>query len=178
MVRFGNVLGSSGSVVPLFERQIAAGGPVTLTDDEVSRYFMTVEEASSLVLQGTAHNGQPGESSLYVLDMGDPIRIRTLAEAMIRMKGMVPYLDIMIKTTGLRPGEKLHEELTYADERLISTGIDGLNKVTPESRKSEPEGFHDRLEQLLSVASERQQKRALYALAQLVPAYNPPVCEG
>lgn len=178
MVRFGNVLGSSGSVVPLFERQIAAGGPVTLTDDEVSRYFMTVEEASSLVLQGTAHNGQPGESSLYVLDMGDPIRIRTLAEAMIRMKGMVPYLDIMIKTTGLRPGEKLHEELTYADERLISTGIDGLNKVTPESRKTEPDGFHDQLDQLLSVASERQPKRALYALAQLVPAYNPPVCEG
>ena len=91
MVRFGNVLGSSGSVVPLFERQIAAGGPLTLTDDQVSRYFMTVEEAASLVLQGTAHNGKPGESSLYVLDMGDPIRIRTLAEAMIRLKGMVPY---------------------------------------------------------------------------------------
>lgn len=178
MVRFGNVLGSSGSVVPLFERQIAAGGPVTLTDDEVSRYFMTVEEASSLVLQGTAHNGQPGESSLYVLDMGDPIRIRTLAEAMIRMKGMVPYLDIKIKTTGLRPGEKLHEELTYADERLISTGIDGLNKVTPESRKSEPDGFHDQLEHLLSIAGARQQNKALFALGQLVPAYDPPVYEG
>ncbi|NQY97201.1 MAG: polysaccharide biosynthesis protein [Henriciella sp.] len=178
MVRFGNVLGSSGSVVPLFERQIAAGGPVTLTDDEVSRYFMTVEEASSLVLQGTAHNGKPGESSLYVLDMGDPIRIRTLAEAMIRMKGMVPYLDIKIKTTGLRPGEKLHEELTYADERLIETGIDGLNKVTPESRKSEPDGFNDQLSALLNVAGERQQKQALFALAQLVPAYNPPSCDG
>ena len=105
-------------------------------------------------------------------------RVQRLAEAMIRMKGMVPYLDIMIKTTGLRPGEKLHEELTYADERLISTGIDGLNKVTPESRKSEPDGFHEQLDQLLSIAGERQQKRALYALAQLVPAYNPPVCEG
>lgn len=178
MVRFGNVLGSSGSVVPLFERQIAAGGPVTLTDDQVSRYFMTVEEASSLVLQGTAHNGQPGESSLYVLDMGDPIRIRTLAEAMIRMKGMVPDFDIKIKTTGLRLGEKLHEELTYSDERLISTGIDGLNKVTPESRKSEPEGFHAQLDNLLIVAGDRQQPQALQALARLVPAYNPPACKG
>ncbi len=178
MVRFGNVLGSSGSVVPLFERQIAAGGPVTLTDDQVSRYFMTVEEAASLVLQGTAHNGKPGESSLYVLDMGNPIRIRTLAEAMIRMKGMVPYLDIKIKTTGLRPGEKMHEELTYANERLISTGIEGLNKVTPESRKSEPDGFYTQLEDLLIIAGERQQKQALQALARLVPAYDPPTCKG
>lgn len=178
MVRFGNVLGSSGSVVPLFERQIAAGGPLTLTDDQVSRYFMTVEEAASLVLQGTAHNGHPGESSLYVLDMGDPIRIRTLAEAMIRMKGMVPYQEIKIKTTGLRPGEKLHEELTYADERLISTGIEGLNKVTPQSRKVEPEGFLDGLERLLNLAGERQAPQALQILSQLVPTYNPPNCDN
>ncbi|MCF6329776.1 MAG: polysaccharide biosynthesis protein, partial [Henriciella sp.] len=129
MVRFGNVLGSSGSVVPLFERQIAAGGPVTLTDDDVSRYFMTVEEAASLVLQGAANNGVPGEASLYVLDMGEPIRIRALAEAMIRMKGMVPDHDIEVRTTGLRPGEKLHEELTYADERVLETGVEGLGKV-------------------------------------------------
>jgi O-antigen biosynthesis protein WbqV len=176
MVRFGNVLGSSGSVVPLFERQIAAGGPLTLTDDQVSRYFMTVEEAASLVLQGVAHNGSPGEASLYVLDMGDPIRIRTLAEAMIRMKGMVPYQEIKIKTTGLRPGEKLHEELTYSDERLIATGINGLNKVTPESRKMEPDGFGKNVAQLLSVAAERQQNDALKILGQLVPAYDPPNC--
>ena len=174
MVRFGNVLGSSGSVVPLFERQIAAGGPLTLTDDQVSRYFMTVEEAASLVLQGTAHNGAPGQASLYVLDMGDPIRIRTLAEAMIRMKGMVPYVDIKIMTTGLRPGEKLHEELTYADERLIETGIAGLNKVTPESRKQEPVGFSARLERLLATAAERESDEALLLLGQLVPAYIPP----
>lgn len=176
MVRFGNVLGSSGSVVPLFERQIAAGGPLTLTDDQVSRYFMTVEEAASLVLQGTAHNGKPGDSSLYVLDMGDPIRIRTLAEAMIRMKGMVPYQEIKIKTTGLRPGEKLHEELTYADERLINTGIKGLNKVTPQSRTKKPDGFDTRLEALLSLAAKRQSPEALQTLAQLVSAYNPPSC--
>ncbi|MEO1659727.1 MAG: nucleoside-diphosphate sugar epimerase/dehydratase [Pseudomonadota bacterium] len=174
MVRFGNVLGSSGSVVPLFERQIAAGGPLTLTDDQVSRYFMTVEEAASLVLQGSAHNGKAGEASLYVLDMGNPIRIRTLAEAMIRMKGMVPYQEIKIKTTGLRPGEKLHEELTYSDERLIGTGIDGLNKVTPQSRKQEPAGFSDQLERLLSLAGEREANAALQVLGQLVPAYDPP----
>ena len=174
MVRFGNVLGSSGSVVPLFERQIAAGGPLTLTDDQVSRYFMTVEEAASLVLQGAAHNGTPGEASLYVLDMGDPIRIRTLAEAMIRMKGMIPYQDIKIMTTGLRPGEKLHEELTYSDERLIETGVAGLNKVTPESRKQEPVGFTPRLERLLAKAAEREPGEALVLLGQLVPAYSPP----
>lgn len=174
MVRFGNVLGSSGSVVPLFERQIKAGGPVTLTDDEVSRYFMTVEEASSLVLQGAAHNGAPGEASLYVLDMGEPIRIRALAEAMIRMKGMVPDQDIEIRTTGLRPGEKLHEELTYADERLVETGVPGLHQVTPESRLRKPRGFDKTLESLLAIAAERRRDDALPILAQLVRGYVPP----
>ncbi len=174
MVRFGNVLGSSGSVVPLFERQIAAGGPVTLTDDEVSRYFMTVEEASSLVLQGAANNGVPGEASLYVLDMGEPIRIRALAEAMIRMKGMVPDQDIEIRTMGLRPGEKLHEELTYANERLLETGIGGLHKVTPETRRTEPGGFSQALDELLAVAGRRDRAQALLLLSGLVPDYTPP----
>ena len=174
MVRFGNVLGSSGSVVPLFERQIKAGGPVTLTDDEVSRYFMTVEEASSLVLQGASHNGEPGAASLFVLDMGTPIRIRALAEAMIRMKGMVPDQDIEIRTTGLRPGEKLHEELTYPDERLLPTGIAGLEKVTPEKRRSKPIGFHSQLQALLKVAALRHQLEALQLLSQLVKGYQPP----
>lgn len=177
MVRFGNVLGSSGSVVPLFERQIAAGGPLTLTDDQVSRYFMTVEEAASLVLQGAAHNGKPGEASLYVLDMGEPIRIRKLAEAMIRMKGMVPYQEIKIKTTGLRPGEKLHEELTYADERLMTTGVDGLNKVTPRSRNAEPLEFRTQLATMLEAAANRHSRDALQILGQLVPAYNPHICD-
>ncbi len=176
MVRFGNVLGSSGSVVPLFERQIAAGGPVTLTDDDVSRYFMTVEEAASLVLQGAANNGVPGEASLYVLDMGEPIRIRALAEAMIRMKGMVPDQDIEVRTTGLRPGEKLHEELTYADERVLETGVEGLGKVTPQNRKAEPEGFSEALSLLLKAAAERQRGDALQYLSGLVPEYTPPNC--
>jgi len=174
MVRFGNVLGSSGSVVPLFERQIKAGGPVTLTDDEVSRYFMTLEEATSLVLQAAACNGHPGLASLYVLDMGTPIRIRALAEAMIRMKGMVPGQDIEIRTTGLRPGEKLHEELTYPDERLIKTGIQGLDKVTPEKRRHKPIGFDSQLSILLKVASLRKQDEALLLLSQMVREYKPP----
>lgn len=174
MVRFGNVLGSSGSVVPSFERQIKAGGPVTLTDDEVSRYFMTVEEASSLVLQGTAHNGEAGEASLYVLDMGEPIRIRALAEALIRMKGMVPDQDIEIRTTGLRPGEKLHEELTYDDERLTETDIAGLHKVAPDSRLRKPAGFDKTLASLLAIAGERRRDDALPILAQLVKGYVPP----
>lgn len=174
MVRFGNVLGSSGSVVPLFERQIAAGGPLTLTDDEVSRYFMTVEEASALVLQAAADSDVPGEAELYVLDMGKPIRIRALAEAMIRMKGMVPDQDIEIRTTGLRPGEKLHEELTYADERILETGVDGLHKVTPQSRRAEPPGFQKDLDTLLAVAATRDRSEALKRLSGLVKEYTPP----
>lgn len=177
MVRFGNVLGSSGSVVPLFEHQIAIGGPITLTSNEVSRYFMTVEEAASLVLQGAADNGAPGEASLYILDMGEPIRIRALAEAMIRMKGMVPDQDIVIETTGLRPGEKLHEALTYPDERLRETGIDGLQKVMPESRSHEPKGFRSKLEELLDAAAKRDRKLALQLLAELVPGYAAPDCD-
>ena len=95
---------------------------------------------------------------------------------MILGEGMVPYQEIKIKTTGLRPGEKLHEELTYSDERLIPTGINGLNKVTPESRKKEPDGFAETVDKLLDVAGERHSKDALKILSQLVPAYDPPNC--
>ena len=172
MVRFGNVLGSSGSVVPLFERQIGAGGPVTLTHEEVTRYFMTVEEAAGLVLQASAQTKTKGEAGLYVLDMGLPIRIKSLAEAMIRMKGMVPELDIKIETTGLRPGEMLHEALTYPHERLDETGVEGLRVVVPEARRSEPEGFWKDLDALLTHARARDRNAALSALADLVPAYR------
>jgi O-antigen biosynthesis protein WbqV len=106
MVRFGNVLGSSGSVVPLFERQIAAGGPVTLTDPEATRYFMTIEEATALVLQAAALQTETRQADLFVLDMGEPIAIRKLAETMIRLKGKVPGVDIEITTMGMRKGEK------------------------------------------------------------------------
>ena len=170
MVRFGNVLGSSGSVVPLFERQIAAGGPVTLTHPGVTRYFMTVEEASSLVLQASALQALEGAADLFVLDMGEPIRILQLAETMIRLKGLVPGEDIQIVTTGLRDGEKMHEALTYGHEQVSPTTVEGISRVA--STNGHGELFDKQLAALLEAASRRDRSEALRLLGVLVPEYG------
>ena len=123
-VRFGNVLGSSGSVVPIFRRQIAAGGPVTVTDERMTRFFMTIPEAVQLVIRAGSLTGRSG--SVYVLDMGEPVNIRELAETMVKLSGLEPGKDIAIEVVGRRPGEKLHEELFNPDERPIPTAAEKI----------------------------------------------------
>lgn len=169
MVRFGNVLGSSGSVVPLFEKQISLGGPVTVTDANVTRYFMTVEEASSLVLQASAL-GATGQADLFVLDMGEPMRIYQLAETMIRLKGLVPGEDIQIETIGMRAGEKMHEALVYPHEKVAKTHIEGIQSVASTIHHNTL--FDKQLAALLEAASRQESEETLRLLGVLVPEFG------
>ncbi|HVA55846.1 MAG TPA: nucleoside-diphosphate sugar epimerase/dehydratase [Gammaproteobacteria bacterium] len=166
--RFGNVLGSAGSVVPLFERQIAAGGPVTVTHPEVTRYFMTIPEAASLILQAGAI-GKGGE--IFVLDMGEPVRISDLAVQMIQLSGLQPERDIEIVYIGLRPGEKLHEELFYNREELRKTVHPKL--LLASCTTASQQMIFAGLKKLNEVSAAYDNERALYELKSLVPEFNP-----
>lgn len=168
-VRFGNVLGSNGSVVPLFKRQIAGGGPVTVTDKRIIRYFMTIPEAAQLVLQAGAMARQ---NELYVLDMGRPVKILDLAENLIRLSGYTPYRDIDIVETGLRPGEKLYEELLIASRDIEKTEnnqifIERQPLVTPEELQAKLA--------VLAAALEKNDPSVIRdALHQVVPTFHEP----
>ena len=170
LVRFGNVLGSKGSVAPLFERQIAEGGPVTVTHPDMTRFFMSVEEASALVLQAAALSSEStsSEANLYVLDMGEPVRIMDLAEKMIRLKGLTPNQDIMIRVTGPRPGEKLTESVFYEKEQVQPTPVDGVLEVARST--SPPIGeVQARLDAIISYAARRDPQASLSMMKALAP---------
>ncbi len=165
-VRFGNVLGSRGSVIPIFKRQIAAGGPVTLTHPDMKRYFMTIPEAVHLVLQAAA---LPDNGTVYVLDMGKPVKIKNLAEDLIQLSGFQPYEDIDIIYTGLRPGEKLFEELLTAEEGTKATTHE---KIYVANQGEISETFNARLEYLLKVATDGDKNELAMMIKQIVPAFR------
>ena len=165
-VRFGNVLGSNGSVIPLFKRQIAEGGPVTVTDKDIIRYFMTIPEAVSLVLQASYY-AEGGE--IFVLDMGDPVRIDDMARNLIRLSGYEPDVDIPIVYTGLRPGEKLYEELLMDEEGLQDTANEMIHIGHP--IEMDDEWFEDKLK-LLDKVSRQDSARIKEIVAEIVPTYH------
>ncbi len=167
--RFGNVLGSNGSVIPLFRRQIANGGPVTVTDKRITRFFMTIPEASQLVMTSgaMAKNGE-----LYVLDMGKPVKIYDLAEGMIRMSGLEPYKDIDIIETGLRPGEKLYEELLIRTEEMDKTEND-LIFIERDKPLTQDE-IQEKLDILKEAIATGHNSTVKEALMKVVPTYHKP----
>lgn len=180
-VRFGNVFGSTGSVAPLFTRQIANGGPVTVTHPEIKRFFMTTKEAVQLVLQ--AASLERGEKSIvshdgrvFVLDMGEPVLILDLARRMIEASGLVPGKDIEIRFTGLRPGEKLFEEIFLDTDKLIRTGADGVLLGSP--AMIDLPLLNPRLTDVVRAAQAADQKSLDEAVHALVPEFSPVLGEA
>lgn len=165
-VRFGNVLGSNGSVVPLFKKQIAEGGPVTVTDKNIIRYFMTIPEAVSLVLQAS-HYAKGGE--IFILDMGDPVKIDDMARNLIRLSGYIPDVDIKIEYTGLRPGEKLYEELLMDEEGMQDTENALIHIGHP--IEMDDEWFEEKLHEL-DEESKAESERMKEIVAEIVPTYH------
>ena len=168
-VRFGNVLGSNGSVIPLFKRQLAGGGPLTITDRRIIRYFMTIPEASQLVMQAGA---MAERSQVFVLDMGEPVKILTLAENLVRMAGLTPYVDVDIIETGLRPGEKLYEELLMDSDSLTATKYE---KIFVEQQEiiSCDEMAHN-LERLRQVLATESASEIVRVMREIVPTFKTP----
>lgn len=165
-VRFGNVLGSNGSVIPLFKKQIAEGGPVTVTDKNIIRYFMTIPEAVSLVLQAGAY-AKGGE--IFVLEMGEPVKIDDMARNLIRLSGYTPDVDIKIQYTGLRPGEKLYEELLMAEEGMKETANKLIHIGKPIEMNEEE--FFQQLSELKTACYE-DDEHIKEKVAQMVPTYH------
>jgi FlaA1/EpsC-like NDP-sugar epimerase len=170
-VRFGNVLESNGSVVPMFKQQIAGGGPVTVTDREVKRYFMTLPEASQLVIQAGAL-GRGGE--VFVLDMGEPIKVLDLAKELIRLSGLEVGEDIEIKIVGLRPGEKLFEELLTEEERSGVLGDSGHEKIfIAKVEEVDGEKLEKDIKELEALAKEMDAEGIVRKLQEMLPSYKP-----
>ena len=171
-VRFGNVLGSTGSVVPLFQHQLAQGGPLTVTHPDVTRYFMTVREAVELVLQASALGARDAAASgqIFVLDRGEPVRVQDLARQMIRLAGLRPDVDVKIAFTGLRPGEKLHEELLHVAEALMPTGHKDILLAAP--RTADAALLARAIDELAEDARAGRAADVLEGLHRLVPEYR------
>ena len=166
-VRFGNVMGSSGSVIPLFRRQIAKGGPITITHPEMTRFMMSISEAVQLVLSAADDDAQG--YACYVLDMGEPVKIMDLARQLVVMAGLTPGEDIEFETIGFRPGEKMHEELSYAWERLEPSPFPRVNRAFPDY---DPLTRMADLDTLMLAANKRAASSMKSLLSMIVPEYS------
>lgn len=164
-VRFGNVIGSSGSVVPLFRRQIAKGGPVTVTHPDMTRYMMTIKEAVGLTLQSSVLSQKDGGYSNFVLDMGEPVKIIDLAKELIRQTGQRPDVDIPVTMIGMRPGEKLHEELHYPWEELVDTEEDRVRRAVS---SFDPTPYRYDISRLLQAAEYRDLEKVIRIVSGII----------